>query len=195
MPSLPEMLRAATWDLHANAERAGVMGQLLRGRLPRPRYVALLRNLHALYDTLEAQALPVPSLRRAEALAADLDALHGEGWAVAHPLADAARVYRHRLEGASQPALAAHAYVRYLGDLHGGQTLAARVQRAYDLPSNGPGLAFYAFGPAPRVTELRRDLRQSLGDLTFGDDERAVAGREARWAFEQHIRLFSELAY
>jgi heme oxygenase len=194
MPSLPEMLRAATWDLHASAEQAGVMGELLRGRLPKARYVALLRNLHALYDALEARTLPVPCLQRTEALAADLDALHGSGWAAAHPLAGAAHEYRRRLACASTAALAAHAYVRYLGDLHGGQALAALVQRAYGLSASGPGLSFYAFGPAPRVAELRREFRQALGELPFGSAEQAEAGIEARWAFEQHIRLFHELA-
>ena len=41
--------------------------------------------------------------------------------------------------------LAAHAYVRYLGDLSGGQIIRRRIIKAYDLYEDGDGLAFYNF--------------------------------------------------
>jgi heme oxygenase len=48
---------------------------------------------------------------------------------------------------ATQPALLlAHAYVRYLGDLSGGQVLRRRVAKAYALDADGAGVEFYAFG-------------------------------------------------
>jgi heme oxygenase len=42
------------------------------------------------------------------------------------------------------PLLLAHAYVRYLGDLSGGQIIGGRIRRAYKLPSTA-GTAFYDF--------------------------------------------------
>ncbi len=42
-------------------------------------------------------------------------------------------------------ALTAHAYVRYLGDLSGGQIIRRRIIKAYDLYEDGEGLAFYNF--------------------------------------------------
>jgi heme oxygenase (biliverdin-producing, ferredoxin) len=193
MPSLPEVLRAATHELHGRAERAGVMGALLQGQLERARYVALLRNLHALYEALEARELPVASLRRTEALAADLQALHGADWDRAYSLSRAARDYVARLEHAQAPALAAHAYVRYLGDVHGGQILKAIVRRLYGLSEHG-GTAFYDFGPESTLSELRASLRSSLSALTYDARDTDRAADESRWAFEQHIRLFEELA-
>ena len=83
--------------------------------------------------------------------------------------------------------------VNVLGDVHGGQVLAPLVRRLYTLPA-GRGTAFYDFGNERRLAELRTGLRASLAALAWAahDIERAVL--EARWAFEQHIRLFGELA-
>jgi heme oxygenase (biliverdin-producing, ferredoxin) len=42
--------------------------------------------------------------------------------------------------------LLAHAYVRYLGDLSGGQFIKRRIIKAYGLEDDGRGVAFYEFG-------------------------------------------------
>jgi heme oxygenase (biliverdin-producing, ferredoxin) len=204
---LPERLRLGTRELHAATERSGAMALLLAGRLPLPAYCGLLRNLHALYTALEAAleqrrddpaVAPLKSgpLRRAAALAADLQALHGAGWAAVLPLQPAADAYVARLRAladAASPALVAHAYVRYLGDLHGGQVLKRLVMRHYALTADA-GTSFYDFGPEPDVRALRQGLRNALGrlPLTAAEQESVVA--EARWAFFQHQRLFEELA-
>ena len=52
--ALPERLKLETRLLHGAAERSGAMAALLAGRLPRAGYVAMLRNLQALYTALEA---------------------------------------------------------------------------------------------------------------------------------------------
>ena len=56
-PPLATALREGTAELHREAERAGILRELLRGRVTRGEYCALLRNLHALYVTLEANRL------------------------------------------------------------------------------------------------------------------------------------------
>ncbi len=204
---LPARLRQETRDLHTATERAGAMAALLAGRLPRADYCALLRNLHAMYAALETALetrrhdaavarLPVGELRRSAALAADLHALHGEDWAAALPLRPAAVAYAARLQGladAGSPALVAHAYVRYLGDLHGGQVLQRLVRRHYALP-DAAGTHFYDFGPELQVHALRQRLRGALGDLPLSAAEQDEVVAEARWAFMQHQRLFEELA-
>lgn len=55
--------------------------------------------------------------------------------------------------------LLAHAYVRYLGDLSGGQSIRHTIAKAYDLESPGPGLSFYEF------KELRSSEPANLGEL------------------------------
>lgn len=199
---LAERLRLETRDLHAVVERSGAMGELLRGRLPLPAYGALLNNLHALYTALEAaldrcadrawlRPVRLPGLPRAAALASDLGALALR----APPLEEAAEAYvqrLHALGAARAPALLAHAYVRYMGDLNGGQALRRLVGRAYGL--GGSVTRFYDFGGAEQVRALADAFRRGLDApvLTATGADRVVA--EARWAFQQHQRLFEQLA-
>ena len=197
---LPERLREATRALHARAERSGAMGALLAGRLPRARYLALLVDLEALYGALEAaleasarqpwlQALDRRSLARHGALAADLGPERG-----AAPTAPSApmRTYAQRLAAlgdAGDPALLAHVYTRYLGDLHGGQILQRRIAAAYP----GIGTQFYDFGDEARVLALRGSLRATLGATPLGAAEQQRVVDEACWSFEQHERVFEAL--
>ena len=107
--ALPERLRLETRTLHAATERSGAMAALLAGRLPRAGYVAMLRNLHALYVALESAllahagavavaALQAGSLGRAAPLADDLATLHGPAWADELPVTAAALHYVARLQ-------------------------------------------------------------------------------------------------
>jgi len=189
------------------------MAALLAGRLPRAGYVAMLCNLQAIYAALESAlqvhegspavaALQAGPLHRAGPLADDLAALHGPAWADEVPLAEAAAVYVARLQAlqtaaasAAAPVLVAHAYVRYLGDLHGGQVLQRLVGRQYGLSDDAgaPGTRFYDFGPTPQVLALRQQLRAALGSLPFDETEQDAVVAEACWAFGQHQRLFTEL--
>lgn len=212
-PALPERLRLETRSLHAATERTGAMAALLAGRLPRAGYVAMLCNLQAIYAALESAlqvhegspavaALQAGPLHRAGPLADDLAALHGPAWADEVPLAEAAAFYVARLQAlktaaasTAAPVLVAHAYVRYLGDLHGGQVLQRLVGRQYGLSdeAGAPGTRFYDFGPTPQVLALRQQLRAALGSLPFDEAEQDAVVAEACWAFEQHQRLFTEL--
>lgn len=204
---LAARLREATRELHTEVERAGVMRSLLRGELGRAGYCALLRNLHALYLPLEQAlarhaahpglaALVEPALFRSEALAQDLAGLHGPRWADEIAVVPAARDYAAHLRelDASAPLrLAAHAYVRYLGDLSGGQLLASRVARQLAL-DEGTGVAFYDFGPAAVVTARAAALRLALDQLARDEDEAAALVDEACAAFVRHRQLFEALS-
>jgi heme oxygenase (biliverdin-producing, ferredoxin) len=199
-PDLPQRLRQGTQSLHRQAERSGVMARLLGRRLDRTDYAALVANLQALYAALEPALSSWPDARalgplgRAEALEADLRALRDPGDAVPAPVA-ATHDYVARLShvGATAPhRLAAHAYVRYLGDLHGGQVLQRLVSELYRLPGV-TGTRFYQFGPPEHVQQLRDAVRAWLGavPLTAAQADDVVA--EAQWAFEAHCRMFEQL--
>jgi len=203
---LAARLREATRTLHGVAEGSGIMKELLRGRVDRQDYCAMLRNLHALYDALE-RALdrhaesslvgPVrfPTLYRTAALTEDLQHLHGDGWPLL-PLARSTEGYITRIRALSeeQPALlAAHAYVRYMGDLSGGQLLRNVVAQAFGL-ADGTGTAFYAFGDRKRSVALKERLRSAIDSLPLDDPGADQMVDEANAAFTLHIRLFDELA-
>jgi heme oxygenase len=200
-------LRLETRDLHRAAEHSGAMGALLSGELAWPAYKAMLRNLLPIYLALEAALdrhashpgvapMRVPALYRSAALRADLAALGPPGAgdpSDPEALEPAAHDYAQRLAKlapSDAPKLAAHAYVRYLGDLHGGQTLATLVGRAY---GGQVALGFYDFGGAEQLAAHRADFRARLAALPSTPEGDDLIVAEARWAFEQHIRLFEQL--
>jgi heme oxygenase len=182
------------------------MADLLGRRIGRSGYCALLRNLHAIYEALEAALTRSPhasglsdeameALRREAAIAADLTWLHGPHWRSELALVPAVLSYVRRLQGADAR-LAAHAYVRYLGDLYGGQMLKRLIAQSLGLEPEEAAAAtnFYEFGDQATVNGLRASLRHGLASLPLSDElvEELVA--EARWSFEQHILLFEQLA-
>lgn len=206
-PLLAERLRTETRALHTAAERSDFMGALLRGRMERPAYCALLRNLHAIYAALEPALqrhaqhptiAPVfqPALWRTPALEHDLHALHGPGWPDALALQPAAAGYRSRLvelETSAPGLLLAHAYVRYLGDLSGGQRLRGIVANSVSAGGT-PAVAFYDFGDAARTRVLTHAFRAGLGKVAVDRQQANALVDEAKLAFGLHQRLFDELA-
>jgi heme oxygenase len=205
--SLAEALKTQTRALHTALERGSLMRSLLRGEMPRTPYCALLRNLHVLYAALEPALLrhaahpgvaPVvfPALFRSQALADDLSELHGAAWRQEIATALAGRRYAQHLHdiAAHRPALlVAHAYVRYLGDLSGGQMLRRIVAAGFSL-EDGRGTRFYDFGAPGAVAEQVRAFRAGLAQLDHGDEQVAGIVAEAVGSFQRHQELFDELA-
>lgn len=207
---LSARLKGATRELHAAAERSGVMLALLRGRIEWPAYLSLLRNLRALYAALEAglDQLPAgaagtglwrPELRRLPAL--DQDLAHWHAVAASPeasplpPLVPATQAYTTRLQALAAEApglLPAHAYVRYLGDLYGGQVLSRLVRQQFNLPE-GPGTSFYEFGEAGQVEQLRADFRSALDALPLTAPQAAAFIEEACQGFRLHGQMFEQI--
>lgn len=205
--TLAESLKLETKALHTELERGPLMHSLLRGEMARGPYCALLRNLHALYAELEpalrrhaaepaVAAVYAPALFRSQSLDDDLTVLHGAGWQHELPVAPAARRYVHHLQHIAtvRPALlVAHAYVRYLGDLSGGQMLRRIVAAALALV-DGRGTHFYDFGAPADVAGHVRAFRAGLAQLGHDAEQAAAIVAEAVLAFRLHQALFDELA-
>ncbi len=203
---LAARLRAETRVLHAQAEGTPFMARLIAGRTDRASYCLMLRNLHPLYRALEARAVhlpprsPVallfaPGLARLAALEADLTFLQGPDWPQTLPVLPAGSGYARHLEGigpAQRHLLAAHAYVRYLGDLAGGQQLRGIVARSLQLPE-AAGTVFYDFGAAVEVQRLAQAFRQALNHCAEGASQSQEIVAEAQLAFRMHHALFTEL--
>lgn len=204
--ALAERLKLATAMLHRRVERSTFMASLLRDQVRHVAYVGLLRNLQAIYGALERALarhaahraiapLVLPTLFRSEALAADLALLDGAPGQLRTPLCDATRQYVERLDWLDSNApelLVAHAYVRYLGDLNGGQVLRRMVARGLGLQGDA-GTRFYEFGDELHrqcLTRAFRDGLQVAGALAAQPD--AIVN-EAVSAFERHAALFDEL--
>jgi heme oxygenase len=200
-------LKATTSAMHRRVERTAFMASLLRGELDREAYAGLLRNLQALYAALEQglvrhartpDVAPVvmPELFRSRAIAADLQVLSPGGGAEHPPLALAMQRYVARLQelSAARPGLlVAHAYVRYLGDLNGGQALRRIVARSLGLAGDA-GTRFYDFGDAAAQQHLVQRFRAGLETLGGPRGASQALADEALGAFERHEQLFDELA-
>jgi heme oxygenase len=204
---LEHQLKTATAAMHRRVERTAFMASLLRGQVDRQRYASLLHNLQALYAALEEalarhattpDVAPVvmPELFRSRAIAADLQVLAGGG-ALAHaPLARATQQYVERLQelSAAKPGLlVAHAYVRYLGDLNGGQALRRVVARGLGLAGSA-GTMFYDFGGHAAQQHLVQRFRAGLEVAATQLKDSQALTDEALSAFERHEQLFEELA-
>jgi len=198
--SLLEALRERTRALHTQAERSGLIAEILHGRGTKAGYALLLRNLLPVYSTMEAELLRhhgspgigmivFPELHRAAAIESDLDHLSGT-WS-GLPLLPAAVNYATAISMASSAGgghrLIAHAYARYLGDLAGGQILKRLLERSLDLPATT--LSFYEFPAIADIAAFKVSYRAAIeqaGDIL--DDFDSVV-EEGALAFELNIEL------
>ena len=203
--SLASALREATASAHRRAENAGMMRRLLAGKCDAMTYCRLLYNLRALHRALEHAldahaAHPAlaqirrPLLYRGPAIDEDLACLSDPAWPEMR-VEDAAREYVERIEAVACVAphlLAAHAYVRYLGDLSGGRILRDVVRNQFALESRR-GTLFYEFGDAREADRFAREFREGLDRIPLEAGEGAAIVAEARRAFAAHVRLFEAL--
>lgn len=198
---MAEELRRCTRRLHAEAERSGIIADILHARITLPRYGLFLRNLLPAYCSLEealssgldrpgVRRVADPSLYRSEALRADLEELFGRKWPRQIVLLPAAESYAKAVKRAAAgdgSRLIAHAYTRYLGDLNGGQVLRKLLSQLLGL---GPtALSFYDFPmisqPKVFAGEYRDAINRAGAEIT---NPEAVID-EAIVAFELNIRL------
>ncbi|KAI8994201.1 hypothetical protein BD414DRAFT_506661 [Trametes punicea] len=225
-----DILRQGTAEAHERAEHSKGAQWLARGELEKEEYARFLMMLWHIYDAFE-RALeqhathPVlapthnPGLfARSANIAADISYLLDvpeESWQ-SHPLHAAlmalpppaltqyvARI--RELAASPDPSrLLAHAYVRYLGDLSGGQFIRRRIAKAYGL-EDGAGVSFYEFRPLggasaasgttmgelKKIKEWYRDgMNAGVGDNT---ELKAAILDEARLAFDYNTALFDAL--
>jgi heme oxygenase len=203
---LRAQLKLDTRDLYRQAQHSGIMQMVLQGRIDRVGYCVLLRNLHEIYASLETalethfnhpQLEPIlfRALFRLGHLEDDLGYLHGIGWSQDLAVKPAAAAYRARLFELSdgQPGLlAAHAYVRYLGDLSDGQIVYRLV--AEQLRLGEAGTRFYQFGSTEDIDLLVAQFRAGLDAIPAGPAHTEAIVAEAQQAYRRHIELFEQLA-
>jgi heme oxygenase len=181
------------------------MRQLLTKTLDQATYVALLENLVPVYAALENQLdrhaddprirpFYHPGLARSSALKRDIRARGGDPDGERLPTA-AAQSYATKIHAAATEdpvLLIAHSYVRYLGDLSGGQILKRMVAEMYGL-ANGAGTAFYEFPDLPAPDEFKRLYRAALDEVDLTETQANKVVAEAIEAFQANSELFRSL--
>ena len=160
--------------------------------------VALCRELESGLDAHSTNPVLKPTyqptlLARAPHLAADIAYLLGTPNWQSHPVflelqidtpaplsAYVSRIRTLSASNASAPLLLAHGYVRYLGDLSGGQVIKRGLMKAYDLPETGEGVRFYEFESTrkdgskagqPGMKQTKDWYRDGM-DAGVGEDEK-----------------------
>lgn len=181
------------------------MGAVLRGRATRDDYVRLLAALHAIYSALEHALtshvthpllgpLTAPAFARRATLEFDLVATLGADWralAPTHPLAYDYAEHLHRTSRNAPERLLAHAWLRYLGDLNGGQVLARLVRGA---PATARmATSFYEFRGLVDPRAAAGEWRARLDTLPLPDEVQQAIITEACDGFRRHIALFAAL--
>jgi heme oxygenase len=201
---LSEELRERTAEAHRGAEGSAFVARFVRGGLDRDMFSRHMLALHGVYAALEDAferlkdeprlgAFVLPQLWRRLALERDLDFLRGPHWRSEEPVA-AARAYADRLRWIeeNQPIrLASHSYVRYLGDLSGGQMLKGLAARQLEL--DGDGLRFYEFPAIHDPLVFKAEYRRRLDELALAYGERDTIVEEARTAFQLNAAIFDQL--
>jgi heme oxygenase len=156
-----------------------------------PAYGFLEQKVPALADALGATAIPWASLARHSALEHDLARLAA---LPATPASAAAAAWLEQLRLLAEQAphrLLAHVYVRYGGDLSGGQQLGEQARLV--LARHGLGnLEFWVFEHPS--AELKALLHDGFEQLQLSETQEAELLDEAESAFHATQRLLAELA-
>jgi heme oxygenase (biliverdin-producing, ferredoxin) len=199
--SVVAALYSRTRTLHQEAERSGIIAEVLHGTASRDGYALLLRNLHPAYREIEdglarhrgspiLGGLATFALARAPAIEADLNALSGGDWQRQLPLLPAGEAYAARVAQAADgdgSLLIGHAYTRYLGDLNGGLIVRRLLEKSLGLGASQ--LSHYDFSGIAEPATLKAEYRRAL-DLAgaAAPDPQAVI-EEGAVAFACNIAL------
>ncbi len=199
---LSSRLRAATTPEHRDTEGRSFITLLMGGELDRSAYVRYLAQYTYVYRALEERAaqpgdpafLHDEALRRVPSMEADLEALDEGAWETTMPPLPATQAYVDHLRGldaADVPRYVAHHYTRYLGDLSGGQAIAALVARHYGIEDHQ--LAFYRFSQIDSPVRYKRAYRDQLDALELDSAQEATLIAEAKGAFGFNAAIFEAL--
>jgi len=203
--SIAQLLRESSRPQHTQAENTTFITQLMRGQLNMDAYAKYLTNLAWLYEALEAKVSegkafessePIwdSRLNRLASIDSDLAALGLVDWRTSTKPSTAMVSYIEHinsLDGRADHRLVAHHYTRYLGDLSGGQAIAALVSRNYG--AKPEQLTFYNFTEIKDLVRYKEGYRAALDGLMISAKQIDELVREVQIAFEFNQRVFEDL--
>lgn len=192
---LSAMVREASKESHQSAENSPFMIALLKGELSTSAYCDYLAQLAPIYETLESWTtteLPLFDRRldRFESIISDMESMCGMGMV----LDETIEYTKHLKEIAASKdeiRFLAHHYVRYLGDLSGGQAISRLVMRNMSIPPNF--LSFYEFDQIGDKVRYKETYREQLDNLNLTQAQTDSFIAEVMIAFEHHSKIFGAL--
>ncbi|MDB2439773.1 biliverdin-producing heme oxygenase [Hellea sp.] len=199
---LVDFLKESTWALHTEAEKTGVVADIIRQRVVMKGYLNFIHNLIEVYKALESetawlsnyaplQKLFTPALHRHKQLEHDYEKLLSLNAEIPSDKIHAeTRNYCEHIRHSQKHvpvAMLAHIYVRYLGDLNGGQVLRRLLKSSLGLSDDS--LTFYAFPDINDLADFRTNFRETLNKTIVTETERQSAKQAAMDAFKFNIAL------
>ena len=153
-------LKELTKKNHSNAERSWFAGRMFSGQITNPEYAIYLKQQYESYRALEDRFdnvnpdsgvnFPDDRIKRSRNIYKDLIEMDSDGDNL--PVLKSTQSYCTYIKDCSDDLLYAHVYVRYLGDLKGGQMIAKRVP--------GEGLYYKFESPDELEVLIRSNLRE-----------------------------------
>lgn len=203
-------LRSATAVAHESAETSSFIVELLEGRACYSAFTMLAVQQLVIYRALEEvlhehyldhpllAAVDDRRLDRVGEIERDLSTLIGSDFEVrladgSLPISEATVAYARTLreEHSAEMILANH-YVRYLGDLSGGQIIARLAGRHYAVPEQA--LHFYRFDGIEKIKVYKDRYRAALDSIVMTTAQRKRTLDRARHAFGLNEAVFADLA-
>ncbi|TGL61703.1 heme oxygenase (biliverdin-producing) [Leptospira sarikeiensis] len=202
--SLAQLLRDGTSESHTLAENNAFIRCFMKGVLEPKSYAKHLESFYFVYKAME-EALengkdhPVlgkirfPELYRKAQIEKDIAHFFAPGHSpIATPATEAYVNHIKEIANTSPELLVAHSYVRYLGDLSGGQILKRVAARALGIEGTS-GLDFYEFPEIASPKDFKDKYRNVLDSLPFSDSEKQKIVEEANLVFKLNGDIFAEL--
>lgn len=199
-------LRNVTREDHTAAETSEFIIRLMGGNGSAMDYVLLLAQYSYVYEALEIEARRLaidpelasimdPRLERVGALKADLAALLPSVGLETIPAAlPITQEYVQRIHEVAmlEPArLVGHHYLRYLGDLSGGQAIGKLVGRHYGIDAEN--LSMWRFEGIDKHKTYKDDYRARLDAYAVTEERADALVDEAGRGFSLNRKLFTEL--
>lgn len=204
MVTFHELIKTRTNAAHQMAEEAPFISELMGGGLTAGAYLDYLRALEPVYRRMEelfrAHSNEAPfsyfdhrALDRAELITADISFLEG-AFNVSRDVRElpSVQAYLEILDDEISPVrLAAHHYIRYLGDLSGGQAIASLVNRHYQIPKEA--LNFYNFEGIGDGVFYKKRYRDFLNLIKLSQSEREEFLNEVEILYSMNRNVFLDL--
>ncbi|TGL57137.1 biliverdin-producing heme oxygenase [Leptospira ognonensis] len=205
--SIALMLREGTAEKHQETEKVPYLRAIFRGGLDPQTYTYQLESLLYVYECMEnlfrthkedtiLSKLYFPELFRAQSLKKDINAFQTKfGAKLRGFISPKTQSYIDHIEAVAKTKpklLAAQAYVRYLGDLSGGQAIQKVIAKTFSL-SEEEGTEFYKFPEISDLQAFKGVYRTALDTLPLDETEQAELLTEAKKVFDLNKELFIEL--
>jgi len=198
-------LRDHVMPIHKQVEGHPVMKDVNQRKLTLNQYLWFLSQLAYLYETLESEyemrqaksdflrPFHDPQvLNRSEAVEHDLVELAGPAWREHYPPLKATREYMKSLKEGDDETLWSSHYVRYLGDLMGGQILRRRLKKVLGF-TDRTGINFYIFDNVDSPVRYCKAYKAKMDQLGLPEEKRIKLAALAVEAFKWNEKMFDDI--